>query len=121
MEFASTQHEVGPVVLHPSGEIDYGTVLPLRDSIRAALGSGTGGLIVSLEDVSFLDSAGLGVLVGAYKRAVRADVPFHIVCAHERVWKGFRITGLDKVLNVHTSMAAALAAVAIERGWDIKS
>jgi anti-sigma B factor antagonist len=119
MEPDGIQHEVGPVVLCPSGELDHYSVWPLRDGIREALGDDSRGLIVSLEDVSFLDSTGLGLLVGAYKRAARVKAPFHIVCSHERVWKGFRITGLDKVMNVHASMLDALAAVAVERGWVV--
>lgn len=114
----TAERTLGPVILCPSGELDHYNIWPLRNEIKAALlEHDARGLIVSLERVPFIDSTCLGVLVRGYKWAARAEVPFHIVCVHERVWKGFRITGLDKVMNVHASMAEALAAVAVERGW----
>ena len=63
-----------------------------------------------MEKVEFLDSTGLGVLVGALKK-VRADGgTLDIVCTQERILKIFDITGLDKVFGLHNSVAQAIAA-----------
>ena len=61
------------------------------------------------EGVEFLDSTGLGVLVGGLKRVRQHDGSLHLVCAQDRVLKVFRITGLTKVFAIHDSVEDALA------------
>ena len=57
-------------------------------------------LIVNLERVEFLDSTGLGVLVGGLKRVRAHDGSLDLVCTQERMLKIFRITGLTKVFGI---------------------
>ena len=59
-------------IIEVSGEIDVYTAPKLREVIISAIDRGNTRLIVDIEKVAFLDSTGLGVLVGALKR-VRAD------------------------------------------------
>lgn len=75
-----------------------------------AIESGKLRLIVDVQRVDFLDSTGLGVLVGALKRVRADDGTLDIVCTHERLLKIFQITGLDKVFGLHDSVEAAVAA-----------
>ena len=92
------------------GEIDVYTAPRLRESIVAAVEEGRIHLIIDVQKVDFLDSTGLGVLVGALKR-VRADGgSLDIVCTQERILKIFEITGLDKVFGLHASVDEARAA-----------
>jgi ABC-type transporter Mla MlaB component len=66
------------------GEIDVYTAPRLREAIVAAINAGHTQLVVDVEKVDFLDSTGLGVLVGALKK-VRADGgTLDIVCTQER-------------------------------------
>jgi anti-sigma B factor antagonist len=60
--------------------------------------------------VDFLDSTGLGVLVGGLKRARSHDGTLELVCDQEKILKVFRITGLTKVFRIHTSLSDALAS-----------
>jgi len=64
---------------------------------------------VDLSRVEFLDSTGLGVLVGALKRLRAVNGTFKLVCAHERL-KIFRITALDRVFELYDTVEAATAA-----------
>ena len=50
-----------------------------------------------MEKVEFLDSTGLGVLVGGLKKVRAHDGSLDLVCTQERLLKIFRITGLAKV------------------------
>ena len=50
-----------------------------------------------MEDVEFLDSTGLGVLVGGLKKVRAHDGSLQLVCTQDRLLKIFRITGLAKV------------------------
>lgn len=97
-------------VIEVGGEVDVYTAPKLRETIVSAVDAGHRQLIIDVESVDFLDSTGLGVLVGSLKR-VRADGgSLDIVCTHERILKIFDITGLDKVFGLHTSVDAAIAA-----------
>jgi anti-sigma B factor antagonist len=60
--------------------------------------------------VGFIDSSGLGVLVGALRRAREAQGDLRIVSARETVVKIFRITGLDRVFPVFPTLDEARGA-----------
>lgn len=63
----STSDENGDVVLTVKGEIDVTTTDVLRERIRDAFDAGNRRLVVDMSAVDFIDSTGLGVLVGALK------------------------------------------------------
>jgi len=65
---------------------------------------------VDLGRVDFIDSTGLGVLVGALNRARELGGNLQLICAQERVLKLLRITGLDQVFTVRSTLEEALAA-----------
>ena len=64
----------------------------------------------------FLDSTGLGVLVGALKRLRAAGGTLGLVCAHERLLKIFRITALDRVFALFDTVEAATQASGTDPG-----
>jgi anti-sigma B factor antagonist len=92
------------------GEIDVYTAPKLRDKITELVAAGTYDLVIDMEAVEFLDSTGLGVLVGGLKRVRTHDGTLRLVCTQERILKIFRITGLTKVFPIHDSVAEAVAA-----------
>ena len=88
-------------VISVSGEIDVYTAPSLRERLNELVASGHYDLIVDMEGVEFLDSTGLGVLVGGLKRVRSHDGTLRLVCAQEKILKVFRITGLTKVFPIH--------------------
>ena len=68
-------------------------------------------LVADLDQVRFIDSAGLAALVGAAKRAAAHGGGLHVVCARPRVRQLFRLTGLDRRLPPARTLAEALDAV----------
>ena len=111
MDLTLTTREVGvTTVVAVGGEIDVYTAPKLRDKITELVGAGSYQLVVDLEDVEFLDSTGLGVLVGGLKKVRAHDGALRLVCTQDRLLKIFRITGLAKVFDIHDSAEAALAA-----------
>jgi STAS domain len=83
-----------------------------RDGIEVIDVAGT---IVNMDQVEFLDSTGLGVLVGALKRVRAHDGSLDLVCTRERILKLFRITGLTKVFGIHQTVDQAITAKAEHR------
>jgi anti-sigma B factor antagonist len=99
----------GRTVVAVGGEIDVYTAPRLRDTITSLIAGGAHHLVIDLSDVEFLDSTGLGVLVGGLKKVRSHDGSLKLVCAEERLLKIFRITGLSKVFPIHADLAGALA------------
>jgi anti-sigma B factor antagonist len=87
----------GVVVVDVGGSVDVYTASELRS-----------GLVVDLQDVDFMDSTGLGVLVARLKMVRHQNGWLRLVCTNEKVLRVFRITGLDKVFSIHDSVDGAL-------------
>jgi anti-sigma B factor antagonist len=105
-----TREDSGCTVVDVAGEIDVYTAPTLREHLSDLVGSGKYHLVLDLEHVAFLDSTGLGVLVGGLKRVRAHDGSLQLVCTQERILKVFRITGLTKVFPIHASVPDALGA-----------
>src|SRR6187549_1195243 len=92
-----------------SGEIDVATAPRLREQLIELVTDGHVRLIVDLDAVDFIDSTGLGVLVGALKRARTNGGELRVVCSHSRIVKVFEITGLDEVFAITPTIDDSLA------------
>jgi anti-sigma B factor antagonist len=99
----------GRTIVTVGGEIDVYTAPKLRDKITELVAAGTYNLVIDMEAVEFLDSTGLGVLVGGLKKVRAHEGSLQLVCNQDRLLKIFRITGLAKVFVIHESAEAALA------------
>jgi len=97
-------------IVHVGGEIDVYTAPVLRERLDEHISAGRDHLVVDLENVSFMDSTGLGVLVGRLKLVRVTNGSLRLVCSSERILKVFSITGLDKVFHIFGSVDDALAA-----------
>src|SRR5205807_10613819 len=90
-----------------SGDIDIATAPSIREQVHSLLADEKHRLIIDLDDVGFLDSTALGVLVGALKRARMDDGEVRIACAQPRVLKVFEITRLDSAFDLFDSVEEA--------------
>ncbi len=102
----------GYSVLAVSGEVDVATVPRLREQLHGLVAEGNIRIIVDLDGVDFLDSTGLGVLVGALKRVRSNDGELALVCTQPRIRKVFEVTGLTKVFALYDSVDEAVAGPA---------
>lgn len=112
----ATRDAGSATVLEVAGEVDVYTAPRMREQIVDLVTEGRYQLIIDMEAVEFLDSTGLGVLVGGLKRVRAHEGDLAVVCSHERILKIFRITGLTKVFNIHASVPEALAGVSQRPG-----
>jgi anti-sigma B factor antagonist len=106
----STREAEGRTVVSVAGEIDVYTAPRLREEITELVAAGTYDIVIDMSEVEFLDSTGLGVLVGGLKKVRAHDGTLQLVCSQDRLLKIFRITGLAKVFVIHDTAEAALAA-----------
>ncbi|MBN2404295.1 MAG: STAS domain-containing protein [Coriobacteriia bacterium] len=103
----NTEREDGICRILLKGEVDVYTAPQLKAEIVDAVDDGCVNLVVDLEQVGFIDSSGLGVLVSGLRRVKERSGTMRLVCTKENILKIFRITGLDKVFPVFSTMAEA--------------
>ena len=92
------RQERGCAIVTVAGEIDIATATRLRERLFELAADGRP-LVADLDQVRFIDSAGLSALVGAAKRAAAHGGSLHVVCARPQIRQLFRLTGLDRRLN----------------------
>ncbi len=97
-------------VIDVQGEIDIYTAPRLRELLIDLVSKGSYQLVVNLDEVGFLDSTGLGVLVGGLRRVRAHDGSLDLVCTRERVLKILKITGLTEVFGIYETADQAIAA-----------
>jgi len=89
------------LVIELEGEVDVYTAGKLRDAIKEKVEEGEYRIAVNLSKVAFLDSTGLGVLVGGLKRVNPYEGELTIICDNEKILRIFRITGLEKIFTIY--------------------
>lgn len=108
------QHTDSGAVLAVRGEVDVYTAPRLRESLVDLVSDGANRIVVDLEGVDFLDSTGIGVLVGGLKRVRTHGGELALVCTQQRILKVFDITGLSTIFAIYDSVDAATAALATQ-------
>jgi anti-sigma B factor antagonist len=104
---ADTWDDRGRTVIELNGELDMFTAPLLRDVLLGVSGDGGNFLAVVMSGVAFLDSSGLGVLIGAAKRANAGGGGLCIAGARDNVLKVLRITGLTRVMPAFPTLEEA--------------
>jgi len=94
-------------VISLSGEVDVYTAPQLKERLVESIEGGCANIIVDLGGVGFIDSSGLGVLVGGLRRSKENSGTIRLVCSRENILKIFRITGLDKVFAIFDTVEQA--------------
>ena len=99
----------GCTVCRPVGELDAFTVGGFREQL-AELGSDTA-LVIDLSEVPFMDSAGLGALIGGIRRVRDGGGTVGVVCSRPAVLRLLHTTGFDRIVTVSASLEEAVAGL----------
>jgi anti-sigma B factor antagonist len=91
------------------GSLDLATAPTVRAALAEATEKGSHHLIVDLTQLEFLDSTGLGVLIGAHRRAAERGGSFRLVVSEGPISRLLNITGLIAVFAVYHSLEDARA------------
>ena len=97
----------GRTVVTVHGEVDLATSPQLRDCLAGIVDEGPS-IVIDLDDVGFIDSTGIGVLVGGVKRVRSSGGDLTLVCTQRRILKVLQITGLTQVFSVYETVDEAL-------------
>jgi anti-sigma B factor antagonist len=98
----------GWTVLAVVGELDVASAPRLRQEVHRVAVDPEPAIVLDLSGVDFLDSTGLGVIVGILKRVRTQGGDLRLAGAPDRVRRVFEITRLDTVLPMHADVDAAI-------------
>ncbi|NDD28961.1 MAG: anti-sigma factor antagonist [Proteobacteria bacterium] len=101
--------EGGTTIVALDGEIDVHTAPRLREHLDTVLQGGSSRLVVDLENVRYIDSSGLSVLLETHRRAETAGGRMAIICTRSQILKLFSLTQLSEIFHVHASEGAAIS------------
>jgi anti-sigma B factor antagonist len=87
-------------ILRPTGDLDVYTVGSLRDALGKMIEEGTPKVVVELDGVPFMDSSGLGALMGGVRRMRESGGDLAIACTREQHLKLFTITGFGEGVSI---------------------
>lgn len=83
-----------------TGEVDISNASTLRDAIDLALEQPTDQVVLDLAQVSYIDSTGIGVLVGAAHHAAEHQKGFSAVNAQPGVMRVVQLLGVDQEISI---------------------
>ena len=105
--------ENGVAVVTVTGDVDVATCAALRDSLLEVVADENfRGLVVNLAGVSFIDSTGIGVLVGVWRRTKATDGRLALAAPSRQARSVLDATGLTSVLSIYSTEEEAIQAVA---------
>ncbi len=108
LEITVERHD-GYVLCRPAGELDAYTVAQFREALTE-LGEEKY-VLVDLSDVPFMDSAGLGALIGGIRRARENDGDVAVACNRPALTRLLHTTGFDRIVPVMESVEEAVLAL----------
>lgn len=98
-----------------AGELDAYTAPRLLEAVAGALDAGHEWLLVDLGDVQYIDSVGLGILIGGAKRAAERNGDLSVACSRPNVRRVFDVSGTAELLNVVDTVDEAVAILSEAR------
>ena|SRR5215210_3227909 len=104
----SVERAEGYAVLRPEGRLNMVAAPRLRSSIERLVQDGNTRVVLDLDDVSFMDSSGLGAVIAGLKGARQAGGDLRLAAVGEQIRTVMRLTNLDRVLRPYASVPDAV-------------
>jgi anti-sigma B factor antagonist len=98
------------VVLHDA--LDVHSAPLVRERLREVIGQGWGAIVVDLDDVDFMDSTGLGVLIGARRRSQDADVKLVLARPTRATYRLLAVTGTRRHFTITKNLRGGTGTAA---------
>jgi stage II sporulation protein AA (anti-sigma F factor antagonist) len=107
-----TVHDV--LIVRLEGELDHHTADVVRSKMEdRIITEGVQHIVLSLEKLNFMDSSGLGVILGRYKQ-IRSRGGDMVVCSiNPVIYRLFELSGLFKILKIKESEEEALLLLGV--------
>jgi stage II sporulation protein AA (anti-sigma F factor antagonist) len=107
-------HRRNVLIVRLSGELDHHTAAEARRRIDAELSKGIyADMILNLSELTFMDSSGLGVVLGRYRQISEQGGKLYLCSVHPSIHRLFELSGMFKILSLHEDEFAALRACGV--------
>lgn len=102
----------GVLVIRLRGELDHHAVESIRDEIESELArTHYRGLVLSFRGIDFMDSSGLGLILGRYRSVAQRDGRMALCEVNPTLKKIFELSGILKIVPVHQTEEDAIQSV----------
>lgn len=112
------QHAEGLSIVSPDGDLDLSNAHELRECIKQALAATNQGVIVDMSNVTLMDSATIGVLLGGMRRAGEKGVKFALAGLRPTERRTITMTRLEGVFTIYDDLEQAIAQMRGEKEGD---
>jgi len=106
----TTRAEGSVTIVALRGDLDLGTLPAAKDLVQRALDEGRSRLLFDLDEVGYIDSSGLGFLIGSLKKVRERQGDLKVARVNNYLMGIFKLLNLHEVLEVHDDFDTALAS-----------
>ena len=97
------------LIVRLTGELDHHTADSLRTAIEKELDRDIAtSVLLNLQGLTFMDSSGLGVILGRYRRLSQMGGSMAACCLNQQVARIFELSGLTRILGIYPTEEIAL-------------
>lgn len=84
-----------------SGDLDHHSARIIREAIDNAIELNMPSLLVlDFKDLSFMDSSGIGLVMGRYRNLIKSKAELHIIGASPSIYKMLKLAGIEKLAKL---------------------
>ena len=106
-----TERTGGALIAKAEGRIDGVNARDFEEALKAAISGNDNAVVMDLEGLSYISSAGLRVILLIAKTLRKRGAEFMLCSLSDPIREVFEISGFDKIIPVHASRADALARI----------
>lgn len=108
------EHHRNVLIVRLTGELDHHTAERVKQKMEDAILSGRSiHIILSLKALTFMDSSGLGVILGRYKQITARGGRMVVCDVNPQVRRLFEMSGLFKILTIEDNERLALGRLGV--------
>ncbi|TCS84082.1 anti-sigma F factor antagonist [Tepidibacillus fermentans] len=112
--YIEIEMEKSTLIVRLQGELDHHTSEKIREKIEKELEKGIAkNLLLNLEKLTFMDSSGLGMILGRYKKIRQLNGKMSICCVRPSIYKIFELSGIFKILPAYDNESDALESLGV--------
>ena len=101
----------GTLIAHLKGELDQHSAVKLRMNLDKKIMDGTSHLIFDLSELDFMDSSGIGIIIGRYKNLTALGGTTSVAGAKPHVEKILYMAAIDRIIPVYPDVSTALLKI----------
>jgi stage II sporulation protein AA (anti-sigma F factor antagonist) len=102
------------LIVRLSGELDHHSAQTVKATLEEAIERGrVHHIVLSLKDLSFMDSSGLGVILGRYKQIANRGGKMVVCDVNKAVYRLFELSGMFKIVQVEDDERSALSRLGV--------